>query len=60
MNIVKSGQKYTVGHFLEKINGNITSTNLLKIRHFFHDSIVYPFVNFRINKSSFEISSKEH
>ena len=25
MNIVKSGQKYTVGHFLEKINGNITS-----------------------------------
>ena len=25
---------------------------------FFHEAIVYPFMNFRINKSSFEISSK--
>ena len=31
---------------------------LLKIRHFFYGSIFYPFVNFWIDKRSFEISSK--
>ena len=51
-----------LGHFLEKVNGNITSKKYKLIKNktsiFFHASIVYPFVNFRINRSSFEISSE--
>ena len=60
MDIVISGQKH-MSHFLEKVSGNITSKKYKLIENkttiFFHESIVCPFVNFRINKSSFEISS---
>ena len=60
---VISGQKYMLGHFLEKVNGNISSKKYKLIENqttiFFHESIVCFFVNFRISKSSFEISSKD-
>ena len=52
-----------LGHFLDKVNDNITSKNYKLVEDkttiFFHGSIVYSFVNFRINKSNFEISSKD-
>ena len=38
----------------------VKSTNVLETRQqFFHESIVYPFAKFTINKSNFEISSKD-
>ena len=56
-------QEYMLGHFLEKVNDNITRKKYKLIQNktttFFHESIVYPFVNFSINKSSIEISSKD-
>lgn len=56
-------QEYMLGDFLEKVNDNITSKKYKLIENkttiFFHKSIVYPFVNFSINKSSIEISSKD-
>ena len=63
MDIVISGQKYILSRFLEKVSGNITSKTYKltenKTTIFFHESIVYLFVNYSINKSSFEISSKD-
>ena len=48
-------------HFLEKVNGNITRKKYKFIENkatiIFHESIIYPFENFRIH--SFEISSKD-
>ena len=41
---VTSGQKYMVGHFLEKVNDNITSKKYKLIENdtiFFHESIAY-------------------
>ena len=43
MDIVISGQKYMLGHFLEKVSGNITSKKYKLIENkaiFFHESIV--------------------
>ena len=34
-------------------------TSLKQDNNFFRESIVYPFVNFRINGGGFEISSKD-
>ena len=52
-----------LGHFLEKVNGNITSKKYKRIENktfFFFESNAFSIVNFRINKSSFKFFNQEH